>query len=257
VEFFQQALGFRVGNYGMSRWSDLFTSRQLVALTTYTELVTETLQRIRRDAIAASGALDDKQGLEVGGKGPTAYAEAVSVFLAMALSRLADICNALCRWETSKTQVRNLFGRQAISMLWDFAENNVFADAAGDFGVSLGNLIKALQRMPAKGMGYAFQADAQSQSISCNKAISTDPPYYDNIGYADLSDFFYMWLRKALRSVMPALFSTLAVPKAEELVATPGRHGTKEQAEAFFLEGMTRAMQNLASKAHPAGPISL
>ena len=256
VEFFQQALGFRVGNYGMTKWSDLFTPRQLVALTTFSDLILEARAKINHDAIAI-GMSDDGLSLESGGTGATAYAEAVIIYLSLALSRLTDICNSLCRWETSKTQVRNLFGRQAISMIWDFAENNVFAEAAGDFGVSLRNLLKALERTPAEGLAVVMQADAQTQRISLNKMISTDPPYYDNIGYADLSDFFYMWLRRSLRPIMPSLFSTLAVPKAEELVATPGRHGSREQAEVFFLKGMTQAMQRLASQVHPAVPITI
>jgi len=209
-------------SYGLTTFGDLFTPRQLVALTTFSDLVAEARDKIRREALAA-GLPDDGAGLEAGGTGATAYAEAVSVYLAMGVSRLTDICNSLCRWETSKTQVRNLFGRQAIPMLWDFAENNVFANAAGDYGVSLSNLIKALERTPAKGTGLVQQADAQTQKISMNKSVSTDPPYYDNIGYADLSDFFYVWLRPTLRQIFPSLFSTMAVPKVEELVATPYR----------------------------------
>lgn len=142
-------------------------------------------------------------------------------------------------------------------MLWDFAENNVFAEAAGDYGVSLGNMVKALLQLPSANPGSASQADAQSQTISNLKVISTDPPYYDNIGYADLSDFFYVWLRKSLRSIYPTLYATLTVPKAEELVATPFRHGGKEKAETFFLDGMTQAMRNLADRAHPAFPVSI
>lgn len=256
VEFFQQALGFRIGNYGLTKWSDLFTSRQLVALTTFSDLVVEAREKICRDALGA-GAPNDGNTLETGGTGTTAYADAICVYLGMGLSRLTDICNSLCRWETSKTQVRNLFGRQAIPMLWDFAENNVFAEAAGDYGVSLGNLIKALERLPGRGTGIVFQADAQTQNISSGKFISTDPPYYDNIGYADLSDFFYVWLRKSLRSIYPSLLATIAVPKEEELVATPSRHGGKERAENFFLNGMTKAMGNLASQAHPISPITI
>lgn len=179
------------------------------------------------------------------------------MYLGIALSRLTDICNALCRWEVTKTQVRNLFGRQAIPMLWDFAENNVFGDAAGDYMVSLANMAKALDQVPGAGCGISRQDDAQTQSISAGKTISTDPPYYDNIGYADLSDFFYVWLRRSLKPVFPDLFATLAVPKAEELVATPYRHGSKEKAEQFFLDGMTRALQRLAEQVHPAFPVTL
>ncbi|MBI4322291.1 MAG: DUF1156 domain-containing protein [Chloroflexi bacterium] len=199
----------------------------------------------------------DDVPLDASGTGARAYAEAVSVYLGMALSRLTDICNSLCRWETSKTQVRNLFSRQAIPMLWDFAENNVFAEAAGDYGVSLGNLIKALERVPNKGTGVVVQADAQAQEISSGKFISTDPPYYDNIGYADLSDFFYVWLRRTVRSYLPSVFATMAVPKAEELIANPYRHGSKDRAEEFFLNGMTRALHRLALQGHPSAPITI
>jgi putative DNA methylase len=256
VEFFQQALGFRVGNYGMTKWSDLFTSRQLVALTTFSDLVAEAREKTRHDALAA-GTSDDGKALEAGGMGAIAYAEAVSVYLGIAHSRLTDISNSLCSWETSKTQVRHLFTRQAIPMLWDFGENNIFGEAAGDFSVSLLNLLRALDKLPAAGQGHVDQADAQTQMISVNKVISTDPPYYDNIGYADLSDFFYVWLRRTLRPIFPSLLATITVPKSEELVATPARHGGKEQAEAFFVEGMTRAMASLAKSCHPEMPITI
>ncbi|GAB9153342.1 DUF1156 domain-containing protein [Bradyrhizobium diazoefficiens] len=256
VEFFQQALGFRVGNYGMTKWSDLFTARQLVALSTFAELVAQAREKIASDAVA-SGMTADDTSLDTGGTNSCAYAEAVSVYLAIALSRLTDICNALCRWEVTKTQVRNLFGRQAISMLWDFAENNVFGEAAGDYIVSLGNMVKALEKLPSRGRGQAEQLDAQSQSISTGKIVSTDPPYYDNIGYADLSDFFYVWLRYALKPVYPHLFATVATPKAEELVATPARHGGNGAAEAFFLRGMTKAMHRLCKQAHPSSPVTI
>lgn len=245
-----------VSNYGMDVYGDLFTSRQLVTLTTFSDLVPEAIARVRADALAA-GMADDGRGLDAGGSGVSAYAEAVGVYLGIALSRLTDICNSLCRWESSKTQVRNLFGRQAIGMMWDFAENNVFADAAGDYGVSLGNMVRALLELPANAGGFAQHADAQTQTISAAKVVSTDPPYYDNIAYADLSDFFYVWLRKSLKPIFPTIYATLAVPKAEELVATPYRHGSKTEAEAFFLDGMTHAMHNLAEQAHPAFPVTI
>ena len=150
-----------------------------------------------------------------------------------------------------------MFGRQAIPMIWDFAENNVFGEAAGAYTVSLSNMAKALDQLPANGTGVVRQDDAQSQSVSTDKLVSTDPPYYDNIGYADLSDFFYVWLRRSLQPVFPELFATLAVPKAEELVATPYRHGGKENAETFFLDGMTQAMHRLAEQSHPAFPVTI
>jgi putative DNA methylase len=142
-------------------------------------------------------------------------------------------------------------------MIWDFAENNVFAGAAGDFQVSLSNLLKALVQLPANNAGFARQDQAQNQSISDGKIVSTDPPYYDNIGYADLADFFYVWLRRSLRTILPDLFATVAVPKADELVATPYRHGGKKEADSFFLNGMTEALHNIAERAHPAFPITI
>ncbi len=243
--------------YGMERFDQLFTDRQLQALKTFSELVSEAMACVSRDALAA-GLPDHKKPLREGGTGATTYAEAVGVYLGIALSRLADMCNALCGWEITKTQVRHLFTRQALPMMWDFAENNVFGEAAGAYTVSLGNMAKALDQMPVFGIGAVHQDDAQTQSVSAGKLVSTDPPYYDNVPYADLSDFFYIWLRLSLRPVLPDLFATLAVPKTEELVAFAYRHEAgKAGAEAFFLNGMTQAMQRLAEQAHPAFPVTI
>lgn len=242
--------------YGMDNYGDLFTSRQLVALNTFSDLVSEARKKVIKDAKKA-GMADDGRSLADGGTGAAAYADAVATYLAFGVSRLSDICNSICRWEISKTQVRNLFTRQAIPMMWDFAENNVFANAAGDFGTSLGSIIRVIEKFQNKTQGIACQQDAQTQSLSQGKIISTDPPYYDNIGYADLSDFFYVWMRRNLREIYPGLFATMTVPKAEELVATPYRHGSKAKAEEFFLDGMTQAMHNLARQTHPAFPVTI
>jgi putative DNA methylase len=142
-------------------------------------------------------------------------------------------------------------------MVWDYAEANIFGDAAGDFGRCVGSLTEVLDKGCLTGIGNAQQSDAQALTASLPQVFSTDPPYYDNIGYADLSDFFYVWLRRSLRPIFPDLFATLAVPKAEELVATPYRHGSKEKAEAFFLDGMTQAMHRLAEQVHPAFPVTI
>jgi putative DNA methylase len=243
-------------HYGFRTFGDYFTPRQLVALTTFSDWVKEACEQAKRDALAA-GWPDNGQHLSAGGNGALAYGEAVSMFLSIGLSRLTDMCNALCGWEISKTQVRHLFTRQAVPMLWDFAENNVFSDAGGAFMVSLSNMAKALDQMPASSRGMVQESDAQNQTVSVGKVVSTDPPYYDNVGYADLSDFFYVWLRRTLKSVFPDLFATLAVPKAEELIACSYRHGSKQLAENFFLEGMTKAMHRLAEQAHPAFPVTI
>ncbi len=242
--------------YGLKTYGDLFTPRQLVALTTFSDLVGEAMARARRDAIAA-GLPDDGQPLRDGGTGATAYAEAVGVYLAMGVSRLANRLATICIWNRVGEKIEQVFARQAIPMTWDFAEANAFSDSTGGWAGSLEWVPTALEAFPPKGIGRAGQADASNQVTSASKIVSTDPPYYDNIGYADLSDFFYVWLRRALRPVFPDLFATLAVPKAEELVATPYRHGSKEKAEAFFLGGMTQAMHRLAEQAHPAFPVTI
>lgn len=251
---------FKTPNYGLTKFGDLFTPRQLVALTTFSDLVGEAIAKVREDALAA-GMQDDGKGLDDGGTGATAYAQAVGVYLAFALNKMADLGNSLCAWEPVAQCPRHLFGRQAIPMVWDFAEGNILGDSSGSWTVFLDGVCKAFSKafdsVPSWYRGHSTQSDAQSQTISSSKIISTDPPYYDNIGYADLSDFFYVWLRRSLKNVFPALYATLAVPKAEELVATPYRHGSKDQAERFFMDGMTSAMRNLAEQAHPAFPVTI
>ena len=249
-----QGLGFRVQAYGFDEWWKLFTPRQLVALTTLSDLLVETAERVGSDAEKADLPADGLR-LSVGGRGAKAYTDAVITYLALGISRLADMCNTFCRWESSRTQVRNLFTRQAIPMIWDFAENNVFNDAGGDFRTSLGSVIRALERLPATGVGRVAQRDARARvRESANAAISTDPPYYDNVGYADISEFFYVWMRKNLSHVWPDEFSTLLTPKAEEMIADPGRHGGPAGAKEHFESGMTEFMKALATSANPEIP---
>ena len=246
--------------YGLKEWGDLFTPRQLAALTTFSDLVAEVREKVCQDALVA-GMADDGKGIEAAGTGATAYAEAVSVYLAFALDKMADLGNSLCRWEPIAQCPRNLFGKQAIPMIWDFAEANPLGDSSGAWEVFVDGLVKAFAKVFEQTHPWfravACQADAQTQTISAGKFVSCDPPYYDNIGYADLSDFFYIWLRRTLRPVFPGLLATIAVPKAEELVASPYRHGGKDKAEAFFLNGMTSAMHSLAQQAHPESPVTI
>ncbi len=242
--------------YGLTTYGDLFTPRQLVALTTFSDLVQEARERIKADALV-TGRPDDCRPLADGGTGATAYADAVAVYLGLAIDKVADYGSSLVIWSPTRDQAKTTFARQALPMAWDYAEINIFAKAAGDVLVSLEGITRTLSHFGNGQNGCVFHADAQNQSISNDKLVSTDPPYYDNIGYADLSDFFYVWLRRTLRPIFPTLFSTLAVPKAEELVATPYRHGGRDAAEAFFLTGMTAAMHRLAEQAHPAFPVTI
>ena len=245
-----------VWNYGLRTFGDLFTRRQLVALTTFSDLVGEGRERIRRDAVAA-GLPDDDTPLEGQGSGARAYAEAVSVYLGMGVSKLSDYGSSLVVWSPTRDQLKTTFSRQALPMAWDYAETNCFAEAAGDLSVTLEGMCRTIAAFETAIPGKATQSASQNQELSAGRFVSTDPPYYDNIGYADLSDFFYVWLRRSLRPVFPGLLATIAVPKAEELVATQYRHGTREKAEAFFLDGMTQALKNLAVRSHPAAPVTI
>ena len=244
--------------YGFRTFGDYFTDRQLVALTTFSDLVGQARERVQVDAVAA-GMPDDGIPLRNGGTGATAYAEAVAVYLGLAIGRTANSCSSLSRWQNSRAAVAGVFSRQAVPMLWDYAETNVFSTSTQNWMAQVNWVAKAIATLPAQlHQSHAFQDDAASPSNRRHGLfISTDPPYYDNIGYADLSDFFYVWLRRSQRSVFPQLFATLAVPKAEELVAERYRHGSKKKAEAFFLDGMTSAMQRLAEQAHTTFPITI
>jgi putative DNA methylase len=256
TELPKRALGFRVQEYGMTKWRDLFTSRQLVALTTLSDLVIEARERVKLDAMAA-GTHEHNADLsnEVDAN---AYADAIATLLAFCVDKTAEYGCTIVPWYAKEDRPKGLFARQAIPMVWDYAEVNPLANIGGSFEPSVNIVAGSLNGCPiGKVAGKARQLDAISAQLPPGFVVSTDPPYYDNIGYADLSDFFYVWLRRSLRSIFPELFSTLAVPKAEELVATPFRHKDKEAAEAFFMDGMTRVMRRLAEQSHPAFPVTI
>ena len=242
--------------YGLTKFEDLFTSRQLVALSTFSDLIKAARLKAIGDA-KTMGMPDDGIGIDTGGKGATAYGDALAIYLSFITDKVSDYWSSICSWHSSKELIRNTFGRQAIPMTWDYAEANPFCKSSGNWISMVDWTKKALANTSGNIQGYAQQQDASKQDLSVNKVISTDPPYYDNIGYADLSDYFYVWMRRSLKSIYPTLFSTMAVPKAEELVATPYRHGSKENAEKFFLNGMTQAIHNMAEKGHPAFPVSI
>jgi putative DNA methylase len=248
---------FKTPNYGLNTYSALFTPRQLVALNTISDLVREVGSTIAADASLA-GFKRDPTPLEARGNGATAYGEAVTVYLALAFGKILDYNSTICSWIAGGQTMRNTFGRQAIPMVWDFAEANPIATSTGSYWSAIEQGFRVIRdSLSAYRQGYASQADAQTQTLSRNKTVSTDPPYYDNIGYAELSDYFYIWLRKTLHSIYPSLWKTIAVPKADELVATPYRHGSQAAAESFFLSGMTAAMSRLSEESHPEGPITI
>jgi putative DNA methylase len=243
-------------SYGLNTYASLFTARQLLMLGTLSGLVSKVRERILSDS-KRDAAPEEMLSLEAGGKGVAAYADAICIYLALAVSKLTDASSSLTRWKPSMDQSIGTFGRQALPMTWDYSEPNPFAQMAGDLKVTIGNMMRVLDQLTPSGEGLAYQGDASRLSTDRPEVISSDPPYYDNIGYADLSDYFYVWLRHSLRPLFPSLFSTLLVPKAEELVASPYRHGGKEKAEGFFLDGMTRALHGMAERAHPSIPVTI
>lgn len=245
--------------YGLDKWHKLFTNRQLVALDTFSALVQETKDEAERAAKAA-GFADDGVSLADGGTGAKAYGEAIAVFLSFVIDKCANLGSSITSWMGDRGAFRETFARQAIPMTWDFAEANIFSNSGGNFLTPLDKCVQAIKFFPScscEHLQYVEQAPAQTQNISVGKIISTDPPYYNNIGYADLSDFFYVWMRRNLASIYPSLFSTISVPKAEELVATPHRHGGKEQAEEFFMTGMEQSMSHLAESVHSGFPVTI
>ena len=242
--------------YGLNQWGRLFTDRQLVALTTFSDLVHDARAAIERDALAA-GLSADPTPLRDGGVGAKAYAEAVSVYLGLNVSRLANRSSSLNFWDPGGAKVQQVFARQALPMVWDFCEGNPFSESSGNFLGQLDYLVKVVTGLVSANHGAALQHDAQRIPYPSKAVIATDPPYYDNIGYADLSDFFYVWMRPVMRPVYPELFGTVVAPKAEELIASPYRHGGRQRAEDFFLDGMREAIANMARQSSPDYPATI
>lgn len=240
--------------YGMASFSDLFTHRQLVAMTTLSDLVEEARERVEADALAAGLPLGDR--LEEGGSGARAYADAVATYLALGVSRQADRLSSLASWQSIGEKIRNVFARQAIPMVWDYAEANPFSSSSGNFLGQIEWVAKAVEHAPAVAKGVATQISASQRDYS-GLVVSTDPPYYDNIGYSDLSDFFYVWLRRSLRGIHPQLVGTMLTPKAEELVANPYRHDGKEGAARFFVEGFNSVFARIRQGALPSVPLTV
>jgi putative DNA methylase len=252
----EKALGFRIQQYGMTKYADLFTSRQLTALTTFSNLVGEAIKQVEEDT-KGSADYADLRGLEEGGTGARAYAEAVGVYLAFILDKLLDRCTTISAWDSGYYKIRNTFGRQAIPMTWDYAEGNPFSSSTGCWESCTEWQVKYLQKATPNAKGIVNQQDASTITASNSIVISTDPPYYDNIGYADLSDFFYIWLRRSLKAIYTALFKTLLTPKIEELIANPFRFTRKEEAKLFFENGMLQAFSQMKKSVNNEYPLTV
>lgn len=244
--------------FGMTEYSDLFTNRQLTALAAFSSLAAEAQAKAEADAVAA-GVINDHIALSAGGSGARAYGEAVGVYLAFSVDRLADFSTSVSRWSVTNEKPMNCFSKQAIPMTWDFPEANPMGNAVGSFSTIVSYVASCIEKLPSRAFnGTAIQFDAQSDCGLRNIMVSTDPPYYDNIGYADLSDFFYVWMRQSLKDTYPKLFRTMLVPKAEELVATPYRfEGSTEKARDFFEDGMLHTCQQIYQYAREDIPVTI
>ena len=243
--------------YGLNEWWKLFTPRQLVTLTTFSDLLVDVRSKVLVDAVAA-GLADDGIPLREGGIGAEAYADAIITYLAFAVDRLADRSSSICTWDSGYTKIRNTFGRQAIPMTWDFAEGNPFSSSTGNWLGMVSWVVKAVAHLPASGTAEIAQQDARARVDEAPGAvISTDPPYYDSVPYADISDFFFVWLRRNLGQVWPEECATLLTPKSDELVADSKRFGSKEGAEAHFESGMSELMKAVAYAQDPTAPATI
>ena len=229
--------------YGLDEYHKLFTARQLTALTSFSDLVGEAGQQVYDDALKA-GLADDDVPLRDGGRGASAYGEAVSVYLAFAVDKLTARNSSLCMWDVGKSSIGQTFGRQALPMVWDYVEVNPISGAMGSWSGAIDRECRVIAKLPSAGTGSVLQQDA-AHLRSGNILLSTDPPYYDNVGYSDLSDFFYVWMRRNLRDVYPTILGTVLVPKAQELVASRYRHGSKKEAKEFFESGMLETFSNI------------
>lgn len=251
----QKAMSFRVQAYGFVDYVDLYTNRQLTALATFSDLVTDARDRIVADALAHG--MPQGESLKDGGCAAVAYADSVALYLAFAASRLSDYGSTLATWmpDPKNEGIRNTFARQALPMTWDFAEANPFSQASGNFSFMLRGVARVIDALPTGRPGKVEQADAAV--LDSSYLISTDPPYYDNIGYSDLSDYFYVWLRRSLAEVYPSELSTVLVPKLAELVANPYRHGGKSGAEEFFENGFKLVFKMARKNARLDFPITV
>ena len=232
----------RLPMYGMPTWADAFTNRQLVAMATLSDLVAEAREQVLVDALNAGVPEGDR--LEAGGSAAQAYADAVATYLALGVSRATDYNSTLAGWNSLRDGIRNVFARQALPMLWDFAEANPFSDSSGNFLGQVDWVVKVLSHLPTDVNGSVEQVSASVAPYG-GTVISTDPPYYDNISYSDLSDYFYVWLRRCLHDIHPSVVGTMLTPKADELVANPYRHGGKDGAERFFVDGFNAVFHRI------------
>jgi putative DNA methylase len=231
---------FNVPIYGIDRHWKLFTNRQLHALTTFADLVQEARDRVLDDC-------GDKE-----------YADAIATYLTLGIGRLANRSSSQCFWDPGGEGVMQVFARQALPMVWAYAEANPFSQSSGNFLGQIDYLVEALARVPADGVASIRQLDAAADIKRSASLVCTDPPYYNNIPYADLSDFFYVWFRHCIASIYPDLFSTLLVPKTQEIIADPTRNGgSRARAAEFFEKGLRSSFEQMIAAQDERFPMTI
>lgn len=251
-----EALGFRVQRYGLTKHRQLFKPRQLQVLSIFSTLISKVREQVEQDAVTA-GISNDGIPLHQGGIGARAYAETVAIYLALAISKVATRNSILSTWNYGSGTLRAAFSRQTVSMVWDYCETNPFL-GMGNYLSGVEQIAKILEALPSYLPGKAYQHDAAEPDGWGSIIVSTDPPYYDNIGYADLSDFFYIWLRKSIGAIWPSLFETILVPKSQEIVANPARFGgDKLKARQFFEERLFLCFKKINRSQHLQFPLSI
>jgi len=245
--------------YGMETWASLYTPRQMLALTTLHDIIKEYEPRILSDALTA-GMNSETHGIASGGQGAIAYAQLIRSYMHITASNLADSCCSIARWSPNIPALSSLFARPAIQMKWNYAEGSLFGKGGANFLQKVARTVEVINRTPANSKGSIKQADATRirWSGKSQPLVITDPPYYDIISYAELADFFYVWLRESMRDIDPETFATISCPKAEELIMARDRHeGDEERAKTFFESGLTQALHHLRSFANPELPLSI
>jgi putative DNA methylase len=238
----------------LKTFTSLFTNRQLVALTTLADLVAGVREQVLADA--RQSGMPEGERLDDGGNGAQAYADAIAVYLSLSVSRLTDYCSSICSWHNTGEKMRNVFARQAIPMTWDYAEVNPFSSKSGNFLGQVQWVAEAVESVPSYPISEARQTDAATRDYR-DMVVSTDPPYYDNIGYSDLSDYFYVWLRRMLNTILPSVTSTMLTPKSDELVANPYRHNGKDGAAEFFVDGFNHVFAHIREAANLDVPMTV
>ena len=244
--------------YGFKSFESLFNNRQQNALVTFTQVVNKVRSVIERYAVQ-SGYADDDVPLNKGGDGARAYAEALSVYLTCAIGRAADYWNMLTSWEPGGEFVAHAFTKHALPIIWDYGEVNPLTDGGGTWDSAIGWIYRVIEKLPSSAIGHALQINAAQDIINCGRSVvvSTDPPYYDNVPYSNLSDFFYLWMRLCLKDVYPEIFSTKQTPKSDELVASHSLYDDYEDAMAHFTNGMSCALRNIHHEADSTVPVTI